>query len=348
MRQQRQASQEVLQRKAALQRIADRRQNSRSVLLDSSSDSECSVDSYRSGSPASSIQSRFRNSSNFTPAVESSQSEHKSLQRLSQHKENRPETHLPAVANVTAKMSNLAATVRRMSADGDKLASSLAGLAIADNANKKSPAAAVLAAAVATDLPGEASDSSSRALNSDTAEEAPDQSSKQGIMQAAGLHIAEFQLKAKTANMLYKHQIEGVKWLWSLHKMRRGGILGQCLSSAHLQVIGCAGTNSCSCNCASPLTGLPIDAGDDMGLGKVTKPKPSSPAMYMRGIIVFWDCSNMSSKSSTNCPADNAVLCFPGRHVWQWSGKVCAKLLLGNSRPTRAANLYLFVCKGEP
>ena len=220
MRQQRQASQEVLQRQAALQRIVDRRQNSRRVV---DSDNDDSGDEYRSGSPTSS-QSSLRDSSNFRyVATNSSRSDRKSLQRLLQHKENKPETHMSAVASVRAETSN---PELHVSADSDQLARSLAGLAIADNATKRGPTATVLAAAVATELPGEASDSSNEASSSHTAE--ANAGKGHGSMHEAGLHIAEFQLRAKTANMLYKHQIEGVKWLWSLHKMQRGGILGQC------------------------------------------------------------------------------------------------------------------------
>ena len=36
----------------------------------------------------------------------------------------------------------------------------------------------------------------------------------------------EFRLEGKVASKLYPHQIEGVKWLWSLHQLKRGGILG--------------------------------------------------------------------------------------------------------------------------
>ena len=266
MRQQRQASQEVLQRKAALQCIVDRRQNSRRVV---NSDSDESGDEYRSGSPTSSSQSSLRDSSNFRHvATESSQSERKSLQRLSQHKENKPETHMSA------------ATEPHVSADGDQLASSLAGLAIAENANKRGPTATVLAAAVATELPGEASDSSNEASNSDRAGANAGKSSTHGSMHEAGLHIAEFELKAKTANMLYKHQVEGVKWLWSLHKLRRGGILGQYLSSASLMLIfqyllriwfsSLYSSASPSLDCHH--------TGDDMGLGKVKKLQHASLA----------------------------------------------------------------------
>lgn len=36
----------------------------------------------------------------------------------------------------------------------------------------------------------------------------------------------EYRLCGAIANKLYPHQVEGVRWLWSLHKMGRGGILG--------------------------------------------------------------------------------------------------------------------------
>ena len=219
MRQQRQASQEVLQRKAALQRIADRRQNPRG-FLDSSSDSDGSDAECGSEYPTSSPQSQFSDSSNLSSAAtRSSQGDQKPLQRLSQQKENRHQTHLPVVARAQApQTSRPAACVPSMSAVGNQLAGSLAALAITDDTQPKSNAA-VLAAAVAVQLPEADSESNS----TDTAKVSADMRTEE----AAGLHIAEFHLKPKTANMLYKHQIEGVKWLWSLHKMRRGGILGQ-------------------------------------------------------------------------------------------------------------------------
>lgn len=219
MRQQRQASQEVLQRKAALQRIADRRQNPRRVL-DSSSDSDGSDDECGFGNPTSSTQSHFSDSSNFSSAATCSpQGDQKSLQRLSQQKENRHQTRLPVVARAHApQTSRPAASATSTSAVGEQLAGNLAALAITDNPKQKSTAA-VLAAAVAVQLPDADSDSNTTNAAEGTAAIHTEE--------AAGLHIAEFRLNPKTANMLYKHQIEGVKWLWSLHKMRRGGILGQ-------------------------------------------------------------------------------------------------------------------------
>lgn len=216
MRQQRQASQEVLQRKAALQRIADRRQNSRRIL-DSSSDSD---DEYKTDELTSSTHSHFSDSSNLSSAAtRACQVDQKPLQRLSQQKENRPQTHLPSAVRATEQApqgSRPAASTSSMSTVGDQIAGSLAALAISGN-SKPSSNAAVLAAAVAVKLPdgGSGSDSSNIEEPADIRPE-----------QAAGLHIAEFHLQPKTANMLYKHQVEGVKWLWSLHKMRRGGILG--------------------------------------------------------------------------------------------------------------------------
>ena len=36
----------------------------------------------------------------------------------------------------------------------------------------------------------------------------------------------EFRLDGEVAKRLYAHQLIGVRWLWSLHMMKRGGILG--------------------------------------------------------------------------------------------------------------------------
>ena len=36
----------------------------------------------------------------------------------------------------------------------------------------------------------------------------------------------EFRLSSRVASRLYSHQKEGLHWLWSLHIMQRGGILG--------------------------------------------------------------------------------------------------------------------------
>ena len=36
----------------------------------------------------------------------------------------------------------------------------------------------------------------------------------------------EFRLEAATAGRLYDYQREGLRWLWSLHATKQGGILG--------------------------------------------------------------------------------------------------------------------------
>jgi SNF2 family DNA or RNA helicase len=36
----------------------------------------------------------------------------------------------------------------------------------------------------------------------------------------------EYRLDEKVASKLYPHQIDGIKWLWSLYSMKKGGILG--------------------------------------------------------------------------------------------------------------------------
>ena len=35
----------------------------------------------------------------------------------------------------------------------------------------------------------------------------------------------EFRLAGRIAGKLYAHQVKGVQWLWSLHAMKKGGIL---------------------------------------------------------------------------------------------------------------------------
>ena len=228
MRQQRQASQEALQRRAALQSIADRKSLPRRVL-DSSSDSDSSDLGYRPDSPSSSSTSRFNDSSNSRPEVlGAAHGQQKPLRRISKQKENRLQAQLPAVPEMPGQTSRAAATALRMSSEDDQLADSLADLAINDSTTQQKPVATKLAAAIATSLPDEASSS----IGPGAAAQNDAEGAAQSSVQPAGLHIAQFQLKPKIANMLYKHQIEGVKWLWSLHRMRRGGILGDCFSYA--------------------------------------------------------------------------------------------------------------------
>lgn len=225
MRQQRQASQEALQRKAALQRLADRKSSSRRVL-DSSSDSD-SDPGHRSSSPSGSSTSTFHDSSNFRSAVpETTNGQQKLFRRISQQQENRPQAQLPAVPKMPGQTSRDAVTAPRMVSEDEQLADSLADLVINGSTAQQKPVANKLAAAIATKLPDEASSST----GSGAAAQNDAEGAAQSGVQPAGLYIAQFQLKPKIANMLYKHQIEGVKWLWSLHKMRRGGILGDCFS----------------------------------------------------------------------------------------------------------------------
>jgi hypothetical protein len=42
----------------------------------------------------------------------------------------------------------------------------------------------------------------------------------------------EFKLAGRVAGRLYEHQLKGVRWLWSLHSMQKGGILGDDMGEA--------------------------------------------------------------------------------------------------------------------
>jgi SNF2 family DNA or RNA helicase len=47
-----------------------------------------------------------------------------------------------------------------------------------------------------------------------------------------------FNLRAKVATMLYPHQREGIKWLWSLHTKGMGGILGDDMGLGKTMQVG--------------------------------------------------------------------------------------------------------------
>ncbi len=233
-RQHRQASQEIQQRRALLQRLADRKQGSH-VLLDSS-DSESSEDGFGADSPAASSASEPHvvDADQPTNVVNNDLlGGRKVLKRLSQQKENLPQAaQKQPLPTSGPRQGVLSASAAVSDASESRLLDSMAGLAIKNTVDKPRHAATKLAAAVATELPDDMPDPSST--------EAP----IQPFVKAASSHTAEldtvssqaaqqFQLQPKIANMLYKHQTEGVHWLWSLHKMRRGGILGgQCARAA--------------------------------------------------------------------------------------------------------------------
>ena len=86
-------------------------------------------------------------------------------------------------------------------------------------------------------------------------------------------------------------------------------------------------------------------AGDDMGLGKVKLLKYAAFECICRTSFTLSLAAACPSKLSVNCIADNAVLCFPGWHVQQWSGKVCAKTSLGNCALSCVAKLPSLVAK---
>lgn len=47
-----------------------------------------------------------------------------------------------------------------------------------------------------------------------------------------------YKLQARIANMLYPHQREGLKWLWSLHCLGKGGILGDDMGLGKTMQVG--------------------------------------------------------------------------------------------------------------
>jgi SNF2 family DNA or RNA helicase len=231
-RQHRQARQEVQQRRALLQRLADRKQGSH-VLLDSS-DSDSSEDGFGAESPAASSASEPHVVDAFQPTnvVDNDVlGGRKVLKRLSQQKENLPQAAQIQPLPTSGPRQGVLSACSKPDASDTRLLDSMAGLAIKDSVDKPRHAATKLAAAVATKLPDDMPDPSTI------------EASIQPLVKAASSHTAEhdtvssqaaqFQLQPKIANMLYKHQTEGVHWLWSLHKMRRGGILGgQCAHAA--------------------------------------------------------------------------------------------------------------------
>ena len=233
-RQQRQASEEAQQRRALLQRLADRKQGSH-VLLDSS-DSDSSEGGFGADSPEASSASEPHVVDAYQPTNAGNNDllgGRKVLKRLSQQKENLPQAAQKQPLSTSGPRQGVlpASSNAVPDASESRLLDSMAGLAIKDSVDKPHHAAAKLAAAVATKLPDDMPDPSTI------------EASIQPLVKAASSHTAEhdtvssqaaqFQLQPKIANMLYKHQTEGVHWLWSLHKMRRGGILGgQCAHAA--------------------------------------------------------------------------------------------------------------------
>ncbi|DBA94813.1 TPA: hypothetical protein ACH3X1_002355 [Trebouxia sp. C0004] len=224
-RQHREASQEVQQRRALLQRLADRKQGSQ-VLLDNS-DSESSEGGFEADSPPASSALESHVVDAYHPTNVDLLGGRKVLKRLSQQKENLPQAAQVQLLPTNRPPQGVVSASRNPVTDASetRLLDSMAGLAIKDSVDKPRHAATKLAAAVATklpdDMPGPSTTGASirplvKASSSCIAEH--DTVSSQAAQQ--------FQLQPKIANMLYKHQTEGVHWLWSLHKMRRGGILG--------------------------------------------------------------------------------------------------------------------------
>ena len=226
-RQQRQASQEVQKRRALLQRLADRKQGSRLVLDSSSdsdrSDSEEAADSAHSGSRF--CDENIASNSFRSSQVEAPAEQRKVLKRLSQQRDQLPRpSQAEAVHGSRLQQDTMS---NSFAADEGTLLKSLSNLTIDHQAGRPQPAS-TLAAAVATRLPDELRASQDADVPAALATKA---SQKQELSAdseepKSSSDADEFRLKPKIANMLYKHQVEGVQWLRSLHKMKRGGILG--------------------------------------------------------------------------------------------------------------------------
>ncbi|KAA6429139.1 MAG: hypothetical protein FRX49_00535 [Trebouxia sp. A1-2] len=155
-RQLRQASQEAQQRRALLQRLADRKQGSH-VLLDSS-DSDSSEDGFGADSPAASSASEVHvlDAYQSTNVVNNDLlGGRKVLKRLSQQKENLPQAaQNQSLPTSGSRQGVLSAPSHAVSdASETRLLDSMAGLAIKDSVDKPRHAATKLAAAVATKLP---------------------------------------------------------------------------------------------------------------------------------------------------------------------------------------------------
>lgn len=221
MRQHRQASQETQQRRLLLQRLADRKQGQR-VLLDSSSegdqsDSDASTSSDRSGTlPAT---------SRVEPPVDRV---HKAFKRLSQarpptQQESLQDENLSGAVNSmrreqTPQNTKEKPTEHSMAAED--LLSSFSSLSVSKPVRPAVAPGGSFAAALTTQLPDELpADSSKTAAASGNQSTLQTQVAKESAQ-------PEFRMKPDVESKLYKHQLEGVQWLWSLHKMRRGGILG--------------------------------------------------------------------------------------------------------------------------
>ena len=214
-------SQETQQRRLILQRLADRKQG-QAVILDSSSSGE----SDHSDSDASpEAQSRL---SQVDTGIAASQ---RGFKRLSQAKpavdqqENARTENLPKHRNGLSSRYTPSDTQQRPStssmADPEDLLSSFSSLSVSKPKRPSHVASSSFAAALTTQLPDEPS-ANSKTPAPHLAKAAAGTAEPDTLQKPQ----PEFKMQPDVESKLYKHQLEGVQWLWTLHKMRRGGILG--------------------------------------------------------------------------------------------------------------------------
>ncbi|WIA32835.1 hypothetical protein OEZ86_006013 [Tetradesmus obliquus] len=152
----------------------------------------------------------------------------------------------------------------------------------------------------------------------ETAQQQPDAAAAAA---SAGSLVLEggFCLEAKVAAKLYPHQVHGVKWLWSLHRMRKGGILA-----------------------------------DDMGLGKTMQ-----CSAFLAGALQrsrhgnAYDKPSSSSSSSSSSGAIRAMIVAPKTLLSHWEKelRVCgmgprSHCFYGSSEGERAAALRAVTGRG--
>uniref|UniRef100_A0A383VXK8 Uncharacterized protein n=1 Tax=Tetradesmus obliquus TaxID=3088 RepID=A0A383VXK8_TETOB len=195
----------------------------------------------------------------------------------------------------------------------------------AGRAVHRTSAAAAAAASSSDEASGSDDDASaSSGSGADDAEETAQQQPDAAAAAAAsaGSLVLEggFCLEAKVAAKLYPHQVHGVKWLWSLHRMRKGGILA-----------------------------------DDMGLGKTMQCSAFLAGALQRSRHgnAYDKPSSSSSSSSSSSGAIRAMIVAPKTLLSHWEKelRVCgmgprSHCFYGSSEGERAAALRAVTGRG--
>ena len=191
------------------------------MLLDSSSESD------QSDSDANTSSDKSRTLPAISCIEPPDDRLQKAFKRLSQarpplQQENLQNENLSAAVNCmrpeqTPQNTTMHVTDHSMAAED--LLSSFSSLSVSKPERPANAARGSFAAAITTQLPDELPADSSKSAAASGIEH---------TFQAQTAETAqpEFCMKQDVESKLYKHQLEGVQWLWSLHKMRRGGILG--------------------------------------------------------------------------------------------------------------------------